>query len=228
MKRNLLFYIYPIRNSCWSWHFDKLKQYQAAFNGKRVVVIATDANSVSAKEVRDRAAFLDPQFVEVANEPKFCEVEPFHVNLAHFESLNRDEVLFYAHGKGVRHTYFLENVLAWADCMYGMNLGCPELIEKIAQNHSAIGAFRGGPHGGGAWHFSGTFFWLRHDVLFSGPWKNGYADRYGVEGFPGRFIPRDQSFCLTPEIDHGNLYQRRLPRQDWDGWFRDLKEKFGL
>jgi hypothetical protein len=226
MKRNLLFYLYPAKGSCWPWHFQQLRQYVDIFNGKRVVVIAQDAGTVPADEVKAAAAFLNPRFVEVQNDPVLCEVPHFHSQLEQFESKDRGEVLFYAHGKGVRHTYFLENVLAWTECMYRLNLSSPALIDKLLQTHPTVGAFRGGPHGGGGWHFSGTFFWMRHDVLFSSDWRRAYHDRYGVEGFPGRVLHVDRSFCLTPNIDHGNLYQQRLPAESSVQWLKDLKNRF--
>jgi hypothetical protein len=229
MKRNLLFYLYPAKGSCWLWHFQQLRQYADIFNGKRVVVIAQDAGTVSADEVRAATAFLSPRFVEVQNDPVLCEVPHFHSQLAQFESKDPGEALFYAHGKGVRHTYFLENVLAWAECMYRLNLSSPALIDQLMQTYHSVGAFRNqGSHGGGNWHFSGTFFWMRHDALFSMDWKLPHYDRYGVEGFPGRGTPIDRSFCLTPAIDHGNLYQRRLPPESSQQWLVDLKARFSV
>jgi len=230
MKRNLLFYIYPIRGSCWSWHFDRLTEYKEVFTGKRMIVIAKDERTEDIAKVREQAAALRAQIFEVTNDSKFGELNPFHEHLKYFESVNRDELLFYAHGKGVTHTWYRENVLAWANGLYKMNLACPALIDKLAIKYQAIGALRGkGSHGGGSWHFSGTFFWLRHDGLFSSPkWRERYADRYGVEGFPGRVIPFERSFCLSPEGNFGNLYLKKLPAELPDEWLRLLKKQFGV
>ena len=209
VKRNLLFFVYPLINSCWPWHFKKLEEYRHIFNGKKVVVIATDKHTDDAKKVRAQARFLDPTFVEVKNDPDLWEVPAFHRNLSIFESLNSDELLFYAHAKGVRRSTVPECIMAWSECMYTLNLSNAELIDKISRSYKAIGAFRHGDHGigGNWWHYSGTFFWLRHDALFSAQWKTPGTDRFGVETFPGRIMQLNESFDLTSGMNFDNMYE---------------------
>jgi hypothetical protein len=209
--RNLLFFVYPLRTSCWPWHFKKLEEYQRVFNGRKVVVIAKDSHTDDTSKVRELAASLNPTFVEVENDPTLWEVPAFHNNLSRFESLNSNELLFYAHAKGVRHAVLPEGVMAWSECMYMLNLSNVGLIDRISRSHKAIGAFRHEDHGIGGkwWHYSGTFFWLRHDALFSAQWKVPGRDRFGVETFPGRIVPLSESFDLTSGMNFDSMYESK-------------------
>lgn len=228
MKRNLLFHLYPVRGSCWKWHIEKLVDYRNAWNAKKVIVVAQDDRTVPTQEVRQAAEVLGAEFSEVKNDPRLNEVPHFHNHLKLFESQNSDEALFYAHGKGVTRPEFLRNILTWAEAMYYVNLSCPELIEALLRRYKAVGAFRhcNQNHGGSRWHFSGTFFWLRHDAIFGGAWDKPYGDRYGVEGFPGRIVPEKESISLTEGADYADLYQHPAPKDKYLSSLETLKKKF--
>jgi hypothetical protein len=231
VRRNLLFMMYPMKGRCWPWHLEQLALHKDAFNGKRLVVVMTDDKTDPADAVRERGAPLDATFVESPNDPAMPIRLDFHKYLAEFESTSADEGVFFAHTKGITHIYAVGAVLAWAECMFRLNLGSPALIDKLFETHEAIGAFQKvGFHGGSNWHYSGGFFWLRHDALFSRDWRNSYVgDRYGIEGFPGGIVPDlEKAFCLTPDADHGNLYNRVLPEGQSAVWLEGLKKKFGI
>lgn len=133
--------------------------------------------------------------------------------LALLESKNPDEATFYAHAKGTSkapNDSVLPCVLQWANAMYALCLSMPEKVEAALRISPAVGCFRQiwwalkVP-----WHFSGTFFWLRHDALFSRNWRvlGDGGGSHGVEAFPGQHFQVGESYCLTDDgIDPWNLY----------------------
>ena len=65
----------------------------------------------------------------------------------------------------------------------------------------------------GTWHFAGTFFWFRHDVIFGNElWREVPGDHYGVEAWLGGFIPIEESF---------SMYQPWAPDDPWSNCMYD-------
>ena len=60
----------------------------------------------------------------------------------------------------------------------------------------------------GDWHYSGTFFWMRHASVFARDWRNVPQFYGGVEAWPGMHFARHETGCLLLD----NL--RELPYQD--------------
>jgi hypothetical protein len=224
-KRNLVYYIYPLRGSVWRWNIEQIRQYLAHFNGIRTFVIAQDGNTDSAEDV---SRLLDAQvnLMCVENDSTLREARWFLRALGHAASLDHRESTFYAHAKGVTHSALLEPVVAWARAMYILNLGCVQLIDHLLGRWSAVGAFKHVmPHHGSSWHYSGTFFWVKHSALFSRRWDEISPDLYGVEAYPGRHIPLGESYNLTDNRPYGDLYAKPLPAQWCEDWLEDLVGK---
>lgn len=230
MKKNLLFYLYPVKGSCWEWHIESLVHYQKAWNGRKVIVVSEDSSTVSLREVREAATPLDVEFFKVKNDPKLNEVPHFHRHLSLFESLDPNEALFYGHGKGVTRKDCPQQIRAWTEAMYYLNLTYPELIDALLLKYKSIGAFRHYDEKalfGSRWFFGGAFFWLRHDALFGSSWRNQDTDRYGVERFPGRIVQEKESISLTPGIDNpANLYQNIIPKEKYSACLEAVKKRF--
>ena len=90
-KRNLIFYILPLRHSLkvWQWHVEQLRKYLPLFNGRRIITIATPGeNNRLAIEPAAlvRAAFGEDagsiEFLERPNDPEFWEAPAFREMLA--------------------------------------------------------------------------------------------------------------------------------------------------
>jgi hypothetical protein len=48
------------------------------------------------------------------------------------------------------------------------------------------------------WHFAGTFWWARHDKLFSQPdWDKLPVHRYAVEAYLANFFKSEEAACLA-------------------------------
>ena len=225
MRRNLYFYLYPVKGSFWAWHLDRLREHRLAFNGRRIVVVARDRRTAPMEEVRSRLAGLDAEVLEVRNSPSLWETAPFLKALERLRSASAQEMTFYAHGKGATHRG-VESlaVQSWCHAMYRMNLSAVEVIERLMARYSAAGCFRHEqPHGGSGWHYSGNFFWFKHSALFTRDWRRIERSPFGVEGYLGRHIPLGRSCCLTPFIPWAELYARPLALRKCSCWLKALK-----
>lgn len=202
MKLNLLFNLYPIRGSIWPWHIDQLVKYRNVWNGQRIVLVSLDTTTASVDEVKAKLAPLNAEIIFKANDPAVGETAHFIDGMALLESKDEDEATFYAHAKGVTHKKdAVVPIQAWSEMMYTLNLGHLDAVQQMFTHASAIGAFRQkGAHCGSEWHFSGTYFWLKHSAIFSKNWRDIVPDRYGVEAYPGRHIRFEESCGLTPDV----------------------------
>ncbi len=139
------------------------------------------------------------------------EMETFPAAIRQIANENPNEAVFYAHAKGVSHAgASLTAAKIWTATMMKFLLGNREkVIDKLGR-YSAVGSFK---ESNGAfntnWHFSGTFFAMRHDKVFTRPqWSNFPPHRYFIEFFPSTHVPAHEAFNLCPV---------RRPRQWLDG-----------
>ena len=171
------------------------------------MTIAQNEITVPAKEVQDALGFQDVTWRIVDNDPKLWETASFPRMLEMLQSLAPDEITFYAHGKGVG--YMDPAKRRWCDTMYYFNLSSPALVDAILDSYDALGAYqwKNRFHAGSPWHYSGTFFWLRHKAIFSRNWRDIEPTMYGVEGYPGRHIPLERTFSLIDPPDSNEFLE---------------------
>lgn len=213
MKRNLHYFVYPLQGSIWDWNVAQLKPYLSSFNGKKVVGVAVDERTEPLDVVAK--AFGDPgiDFVAAQNDPWRRESVTFLQIMDRLRSQDPDEITFYGHAKGICPTGgTTRRIQAWNEAMYVLNLSRIDIIEWLMKRYSAVGAFRHiMPHFGSSWHYSGTFFWVKHEAIFSKNWTEIEGSRWGVEAYVGRHIPLEESFDLTLCRYFGNLYDMEMP-----------------
>jgi hypothetical protein len=206
MKRNLCFYIYPKNRAAWRWHVKRLQDFWSTFNGRKLVIVATDETTESVETVAQQ--FADPavQYIRVNNDPQLWETKHFINAIDFLKSTAEDEATFYAHAKGVIHNEEqLKRVRVWCDAMYVVNLERPELVDRLLARYAAIGCFKhelSPTH----WFFPGTFFWFKHSDLFTKEWKDIGGDRFAVENYLCRHIASKDAHSLTPYLGGGDLY----------------------
>lgn len=204
--RNLIYHIWPVRGSMWRWNLDQLKARIDLFNGRRLIGIVHDKRSE------------DPGAVEAYLEGHGCEF---------LVALNQPSG---EHAKGVRHEPSVPNaVRRWADVSYRAALDdwravCADL-ERFALTGSfrMFGRFR--PHGYiDDWHYSGTYYWMRHARVFA---RNCLAVPQfycGVEAWPGKYFARHEAGCLLFDDLRQLAYDERfwqtreadLERWEWE------------
>lgn len=201
LQKNLCYFMYPIKNSLWPFHIEQLKRYMHVFNGKKIITVAVDKGSVPLEEVQAALPRRDIIWRTVPNDPKLWETAAFPGMLELVENQNQNEFTFYAHAKGVRRPdWAVENAKLWSGTMYFFNLASERLTNRILSMHDAMGCYRHQDwnHGGSDWHYSGTYFWFRHSAVFSKNWKTIHPHLYGVEGWIGKHVEFNRSYCLIP------------------------------
>lgn len=215
MRRNLLYHVYPVRGSIWRWNVEQIVRRAAVFDGKILVHVVTDARTVPFAEAAEPFSVMPgAEVVDLPNDPQLGEVAHFVAGMERLSSADPGTATFYAHAKGVRHAgeRMEENVRAWAEAMYRINLDNMPRVEEALRAHAAAGCFpyRGVQGHDPGNHYAGTFFWFRNDAIFGLPaWREINRNYHGVENWLGRHLPFEKMFVLfdAPGMD---LYFERI------------------
>jgi hypothetical protein len=208
-RRNLLYHICPHpANDVWRKNVGQILRHWEVFNGRKLLVIATGPNLLAPEVVQEAIDKPDAEYILLCNEPRLREVVGLRHLLAEIQSTDSREASFFAHTKGNTTRGPQDGVSRWRNMMYAHLLGrVGECMEQL-KTHAAVGTtkmtFRrpGGfryPSGlrNGQWMFAGTFFWFRHDSIFTHPgWRNVPVDRYGAESWLGGLLPPGQGFSM--------------------------------
>ena len=215
-RRNLLYHVYPDpANDIWRCNVTKCVEHWTVFNGRKLVVIATGPGLLDPSTVQDAFDRSDAEYLLVPNDAKLREVAGFKRLIAEVASTSSREASFFAHTKGNTTEGHREGVARWRNVMYSHLLGKADACMEHLKRYAAVGTTKmtfqrpGGfryPSGlhHGLWMFAGTFFWFRHDVIFSGPHEVPH-DRYGAEAWLGGLLPVEQGFSIFqpwPERQH--------------------------
>ena len=230
--RNLLYHIYPRKNSCWRNNLLLLRERIGLFNGKRVIAIAYDQTTEYPVMVKDALSGANCEFVEVKNNPERREVETFLPLFSRVKDLtDPDQCTLYAQCKG---TTRLNNpiVTLWHKALIETYLDYWPEIEKLLCKYPTCGSFK---KTGSSWsyisrsnwHYSGSWFWFRNRELFSKPdWKN--IDQFwgGIEAYPSLHFNSSEAGVIFHEskILEVNLYHK----QSWDRYILPQLQSFKI
>lgn len=200
-RRNLIYHVWPVRGGMWRWNVEQLRARIDLFNGRRIVGIVHDSRSEDPEEVRKAFAGDGCEFVVAQNGPA-GEGLTFPAMLAQVQSVDPNEVTFYGHAKGVKYEPTIPTpVRRWASTLYRTTLddwpSVRSQLERFAMTGSfkMLGRFRA-HHYAGDWHYSGTFFWLRHALVFARNVAKVHPFYGGVEAWPGVHFRREETGCL--------------------------------
>jgi len=229
MIRNLLYFICPIAESEYDWknNIDVLKEYLKVFNGRKIILVAQGEGIADVLEVKQRFGEGDFEFLTVKNSVSLGETHAFKHSLGFLKSEDPNEATFYAHAKGVSPKYrnrhqMLDNIRTWRCCMYHFNLHSVKDVEAKLQQYAAYGCFKAEVSFTSLdnWHYAGTFFWFRHDRIFTLPnWDNLLMKRHGVEVFLGRLIEKETAYDAFPRKPFDNLY--KSTKKHWQKLLQD-------
>jgi hypothetical protein len=228
-RRHLLYHLWPVRGSTWRWNVEELLQRIDLFNGRRIVAIASDHRCEDVATVRAAFAGHGLEFIEVANEA--CgESATFPHLLERIAGEGCDDVSFYAHAKGVKYEpAFPPAVKRWAEVQYAACLdhwpAVHEQLDRFAMTGilRRLGRFEN--HGRlGDWHYSGTFFWFRHDALLARRWQDVPQFYGGVEAWPGTLFSRHEAGCLLLDNLRDLPYHERFWARHGDPAFARWKQ----
>jgi hypothetical protein len=199
--RNLIYHLWPVKGSMWRWNLDQLKARIDLFNGRRIIGIVYDGRSEDPGIAQEYLAGHGCEFLIVPNQAT-GEVATFEKMLRAIASTDENEVTFYGHGKGVKHEPAVpEPVRRWAETSYKAALDDWPAVRNHLEQFALTGSFRMfgrfRPHRNiGDWHYSGTYFWMRHARVFSRDCFTPPQYYCGVEAWPGRYFTKDEGGCL--------------------------------
>jgi len=226
MVKNLIFHVYPVKDSLWEWNCQQMSSYLPMFNGKRIISIAQDDTTVPLSRVS--AYFPNSTIRKGPNQPPMGEGVAFLGNLNLVRSLDPEEMTFYAHAKGVTHSgNKLKEacVKSWASAIYKCCLTYPLAIDKILKKYDTAGCFKIDQNG--EWYYAGGFWWVKNQALFSKTWMTLEKHYYGVEQYLRHVIPSDRAYNihgighslydnLTPESEYADSLER-MRKIQWEG-----------
>ncbi|MBC5783441.1 glycosyltransferase [Ramlibacter sp. USB13] len=227
-RRNLLYHVWPVRGPTWRWNLDELLQRVDLFNGRRIVGIACDERTDPPEAVQEHLAGHGFEFVVVANDAS-GEGATFAAMMERVASTERNELTFYAHAKGVKYEpQAPPAVRRWAEVQYAVTLDDWVRVREDLVRHAMTGLFR--RHGRfrnhesvGAWHYSGTFFWMRHAHVFRRHWREVPRFYGGVEAWPGTLFAAEETGCLLMDQLRDLPYRDAFWKQRGEPAFRQWK-----
>ncbi len=228
--RNLAYHLGPFANNgVWQRNADHLIKRMGMFNGRRRIAITTGDGMDDPAAVKEYLQGHDIEFIELPNSATLREVKTFLPLLSPLASGNRNEVTFYGHAKGVtRPVNDGVTVHCWTDIMYSTCLDYWPLVERTLSHYPIAGSFKkvgaGFQGSASAWHYSGTYYWLRHSMVFGRNWTHVDQQWWGTESWPGLHFSVEEAACLfragtVPELDlYDNAYFHRSIVPDYLDW----------
>jgi hypothetical protein len=173
-----------------------LCKYGAAFNGRVIIHIKTGPGLEQARVIRPLFKLLEPHEIqEWPNDPAIGETAGFLIGLWKLRSKSANEATFYAHTKGVaRYNLVPENrvqsIRQWYRRMYVECLADPAKVDAVLAAHATCGCFFNKRP---LKHYSGAFYWMRHDRLFADHrWAMSLANCSELDLFTHRPSPHER------------------------------------
>ena len=212
-ERHLIYHIWPgCSNGMWEWNVEQLLKRIDLFNGIRTIGIAVDnASQVKLIQAAFEGHRID-NWIIVENAKMAGEASSFYAML---NTLPNHGVTFYGHAKGVSHVKLPPAVKLWSDIQYRVCLDQVEAVQVGLQSHSAIGCYRqhfpsslhptlkdfadfDPAH---SWHFAGTFFWFKNNIVFSRHNQTkDYGGYYQIELWPSKIFRIEESYTLFGSV----------------------------
>jgi hypothetical protein len=204
-RLNLLYHVCPLRkNDVWRANVRQLKRRLHIFNGRKIVAVVEGEGLHGLDVVRREFADEGIEWLTRPNDPELRETATLADLLAAVESTDPEEASFYSHTKG---NSTADNALGaeyWRNAMYHHLLDGVHACRDLLASHPCVGthkmcwhALRSPYPSGlsvGNWMLAGTFFWFRHDAVYTHPiWRDVPRDRYGAEAWLSTLFSADQA-----------------------------------
>ena len=213
VTKNLIYHVYAhAGNREWRANVDRLKRSWHRFNGRKIISIVTDAETVDVAAVQ-RAFPRDPavEWLVQPNDPARGEAVTFVPAAQSLRTFNLLEATFYAHAKGTSPRFqahdsaMLPSIRLWREFLYRHCLDTPTNLDSLLLHHAAVGCARN--QSGFRreescppcyWHFAGTFWWINHARFFGHPEALALGpSRWALERHLGEIIPVDETYCTA-------------------------------
>jgi hypothetical protein len=195
-----------------------LSRYWGVFNGRRILYVVVDKDSFTVDQTQnllEKYGFVG-EIMPRDNIAPFSDSSYFLEKLSAVQSLDPEEITFYAHAKGVsadvlerRHTT-IQILSTWIETMYRLNLEDIPNIEELLRKHPCVGTFKhcGDDSMATPWYYAGTFYWYNHQAVYSENWEKTTGTRFAAEEYLGNLFPIERAHCLggTNYEKPGNMY----------------------
>src|SRR6185503_16720255 len=140
-KRNLIYHIWPVRDSNWAWNLDQLKSRIDIFNGRRILGIVHDNRSEPPERVQKYVEGHGFEFVIAKNDQR-GEAITFAIMMQNVASDDPNEITFYAHAKGVKYgANTPPPVRRWAEVLYRVALDDWLTVKDQLSTYAITGLF---------------------------------------------------------------------------------------
>jgi glycosyltransferase involved in cell wall biosynthesis len=212
--RHLIYHVYPVRGSVWRENIDELRRRMSLFTGCRIVSVVLDDTTESRDLLAKELAGLGADIRWHDNDRRLGEAVSLLPTLP--EILELPGLTFYAHAKGVTHRDPSVVFSLWARRMYALLDRFQEVSRKLVRC-AFCGLIRatGQPvaEGRHEWHYPGSFYWFRNDVVSRRGVSFDGHNRFFPEQFPSQVARFTESAALRPELLKGNPYLRETWEQ---------------
>lgn len=216
-RKTLLYHIYPRdHNGMWQWNVDELKKRKSLFD-RVIVSVATGIGCDPPEMVFERLG--DCERLTVANGPL--------QEMASWDGLwnaaqGETGFIMYAHAKGVSKCAAFPAERFWAALMWETLVDHWSAARQMLHEFKIIGSLKrgGGVHPHSAWHYPGSYYWVRAEDGLDRCKKVWYGWT-GTEGWPGYAFAPDEGGNLF-DVYGSNAYNF------YDGCFMDQVSKTSL
>lgn len=218
---HMAYHVCPIGN--WVWNLETLSQYVGKFTGHKVVGLATIPGMKISKVENVIYKHLGDDVVikKYKNNPILRESMTFPHIMRYLEvkANQKSSCIWYGHTKGITHIKkFAKVTQKWAELCYLHTLGdkaFEESVKVLEEGYAMSGPFKryGKQHNFPPqlyhWHYSGTFFFVRPDALFSRERQVIIRPhRYAIEALPGEICKSELGYCTFGD-GIGDLYNEK-------------------
>jgi hypothetical protein len=215
VPRHLAFHVLPVAgNPVWRLGVEQLRLRWPLFTGVKVVSVATQGDCKLPLDPPEAVAAALPPDCEILTAPNDSKLREVVTWLPLWERVlgeaADDDAVLYAHAKGVTRPYDPGNACHWwASLQYSLVLDHWNAVAGQLATRPIVGAFKkvggGFGAGGGGWHYSGTFYWVRAGDFRARPWRRVQQRWWGTESWPGLAYHPDEAGSLFLEGAVGSL-----------------------
>jgi SAM-dependent methyltransferase len=144
-KRHLIYHVYAAKaNDVWQRNLRQLARRWGVFNGRRIIAVATDSNSMPAETVERYMTSLVGEdrleWIVLNNDTELREATTLPALLQAIKTIEPD-ALFYAHTKGVSPwgTPPKGGITWWRNAMYHYLLDESEKMDELLRRYPCVG-----------------------------------------------------------------------------------------
>lgn len=220
-KVHFAYHIAPLGQ--YEWHLKVLEKHMRLFSGHKVVGLSVVPKVDMEKVEQEIYKYLGKDVVikKFKNNPILRESVTFPGIMKYLETRvdRKSSCIWYGHTKGITHKKKYAAVTQkWAELCYQHTLGTRAFNDSIAALESGYamsgpfkryGKQKNFPPQRYHHHYSGTFFFMRSDILFGNDTQILLRPhRYAIESFPGELCKSELAYCTFGD-GIGDLYNEK-------------------